>query len=198
MAILNFPDIKPTAEVWELVSPTQTFSSPLDGRTQTRKLLADRWRCSLTFANLNKAEVLKLRAFLWALRGRSGRFYYSPHDTSDALSNPSGSPVVDGATSSKSIASRGWPTNEICRAAGEFVSIGDQLFGVEQDVTSDGLGDASIELAPDPRITLADGQAIEFAAPRGVFQLSDDSAAIQLAQTHVYAVNFNFVEASDI
>lgn len=198
MAILNFPDIRPSAESWELVSPTQTFSSPIDGRTQTRKLLADRWRCSLVFSNLTKREAMQLRAFIAALRGRSGRFYYTPTDALESESMPAGTPLVDGATSSPTIASRGWAANEVLRFAGEYVSIGDQLFMVTADATSDGTGDATLELSPDPRSTFADGQGIEYNSPRGVFQLSDDMASFQLSQNQVYAVNFNFIEASDI
>nr|EKU7866391.1 hypothetical protein [Proteus mirabilis] len=55
MSILEWPkEVIPTQENWQLLSNSKTFTSPFNGSSQTVRFPGSRWRCELTFNNLNE------------------------------------------------------------------------------------------------------------------------------------------------
>lgn len=80
MAIITFPAITPTRVTWGLKSLTETFTSPLNGATQTVGRPGARWRATLDFDNLSQDQGRELQAFLLAMDGMSNRVELHNHD----------------------------------------------------------------------------------------------------------------------
>ncbi|HID9639660.1 TPA: hypothetical protein ACXI2O_003656, partial [Proteus mirabilis] len=74
MSILEWPkEVIPTQENWQLLSNSKTFTSPFNGSSQTVRFPGSRWRCELTFNNLNEEKSRQLEALVASLDGMSGR-----------------------------------------------------------------------------------------------------------------------------
>ena len=70
----RWPDnIRPASIDWWLETHTIVHESPLSRATQTLELPGARWRVSMTFDNLLRAEILTLSGFVAGLRGPAGR-----------------------------------------------------------------------------------------------------------------------------
>lgn len=158
---------------------TQTGGrSPFTGTESTLIMPGARWEGSLTYQlhagargpTAGQAQVLS--AFLSRLRGRQGRFTFSPTIAMPArgvAGAVGSSPVVNGAgQTGEVISTRGWP-NSTARLfrPGDFVSWLDpngraHLHQVVEDAGSNGSGVCAITVTPSIRRSPADGANIAF------------------------------------
>jgi len=77
MDVLIPPDI-PIAEIeWRILDNTAVSTSPLNGVTTTFTRPGTRWGARLSFRNLKDRDRARLLAILAAVRGRSGRIYFT-------------------------------------------------------------------------------------------------------------------------
>lgn len=77
MDVLIPPDI-PVAEIeWRILDNTAVSTSPLNGVTTTFTRPGTRWGARLSFRNLKDRDRARLLAILAAVRGRSGRIYFT-------------------------------------------------------------------------------------------------------------------------
>lgn len=77
MDVLIPPDI-PVAEIeWRILDNTAVSTSPLNGVTTTFTRPGTRWGARLSFRNLKDRDRARLLAILAAVRGRSGRVYFT-------------------------------------------------------------------------------------------------------------------------
>lgn len=77
MDVLIPPDI-PIAEIeWRILDNTAVSTSPLNGVTTTFTRPGTRWGARLSFRNLKDRDRARLLAILAAVRGRSGRVYFT-------------------------------------------------------------------------------------------------------------------------
>lgn len=76
---MSWPDdLRPSTMDWWLETHTMTHTSPLSRATQTLELPGARWRVSLSFNNLLRAEMERLSSFINGLRGPAGRLTLWP------------------------------------------------------------------------------------------------------------------------
>ncbi len=71
-------DLRPSSIDWWLETNTMTHTSPLSRATQTIELPGARWRASMRFQHLIRAEMTRLSAFINGLRGPAGRMTLWP------------------------------------------------------------------------------------------------------------------------
>lgn len=198
--VLDFPSITPNSEQWSLLSNTQTFTSSLNGATQTAMLPGSKWRATLTFANLDTSNARKLQAFLTSLRGRAGKFYLRPAD-STRLGTATGTGVVSGGGQTGGVlVTSGWdPEQQLLFAAGDLIEVNGELKQVSVDVSSDVTGGATIPFAPDLHQSPPDGAQVRSDNPRVIMRLDDDQQATwSLSVPVVYAVTISCTEAIDV
>ena len=181
MTVLTFPTIRRPAEAAErLIGLTQVHESPFDGTMQTLELPGARWEFTVTWPTLSPDDRRELAAFLARLRGRAGRFTYSPF-WSPRRATGGGTPVINGAgQTGATLSTRGWTANAQAMRAGDWLSYLDtagrrRLHQVAADATADASGIAALIITPPIRRAGADGVAIEITAPIGVFMLVDDN-----------------------
>lgn len=206
MSVLNFPsNIAPNSIEWFLKFNTQSFSSPLNGVTQTVALAGDKWFATLTFGNKIGEPARRLRAFFSSLRGKAGRFYLTPFDHPIPYGNPSGNPLVDGSDQiGSSLDIKGCTANiSGWLLAGDFVQIGNELKMITEDVDIDSDGKGTLKFEPSLRVSPIDGSSIITSYPKAIMMLSDDnqtkwSAAFGTATEKLYAFSIACEEAIDI
>jgi hypothetical protein len=180
---IGLPAIRRPAEAAErLVGLTQTHQSPFDGSLQTLEMPGARWELTATWPTLGPDDRRVMAAFLASLRGKAGRFLFSPAQWSPRRASGGGSPVINGDfQTGTTLSTRGWTALGQAMRAGDWLSFVDtrgrrRLHLVLADVSADAGGIAALQISPPIRRAGADGAAVEITAPSGIFMLPQDEA----------------------
>lgn len=185
MTILTFPTLTrtPSNAAFRLRGNSQTQRSPLDGTTQTLELPGSRWEITVSWESLQEADWRTLGAFISRLRGRAGRFTFSPAIFAPRQGVATGSPVFLTAPAGGEVfTTSGWtPSSGISTDIGDWMSYVDaggrqRLHMSTLATTAAGSGQSSHRITPPIRTAAVIGQPLEIAAPIGVFMLTDDGA----------------------
>ena len=186
MSIVAFPTTTNPARVtWDLRANTQTHSSPFDQTTQTLALPGARWVVNLSWPTLSQDDWRTLSGFLAGLGGSAGRFTYGPSHAPRRATG-TGAPAMNGSIQTGSaISVKGWEASAQAFRIGDYLSYLDSsgrslLHIVRADSNATGLGFAAVSIAPPVRRSVADGTAIEVAAPLGVFRLANGASPISV------------------
>ena len=173
--------VRPSSFTWHLLPHSQTWTSPLNGSSQTQELPGARWICTLPYRKMREDDWRAWTAFVARLRGAAGRFYLSPLHALPARGVATGTPVVAGAgQTGASLTTSGWTNSTaLILRAGDFFHVptanGRELKIMTADANSSGTGTATITFEPPLRGSPASGAALEVAAPTTVMRLADDS-----------------------
>jgi hypothetical protein len=205
LTILTFPTLSrtPSGASFRLRGNTQTHRSPLDGTTQTLEMPGAVWEISVRWESLTEADWRGLSAFLANLRGRAGRFTFSPAIFAPRRGTGTGTPVILNANDTGSdIFTSGWTASapDVFKA-GDWLSYTDtigrtRLHMATADVSAGGGGGATVQITPPVRVAGAASAPIEVAAPIGVFMLSDDGAPeVEIRAPRLGGIAITMVEA---
>jgi hypothetical protein len=182
---------------WGIITNSQTFRSPLSGSVQTLELPGARWRVTLTFNNLKRAERAALKAFLAQLRGPAGRFTLHNFAEPTPQGAATGTPLVNGASQTgASLATDGWTPNITgILKAGDYFAVGGELKIITADASSNGSGQATLEFEPPLRASPADNASITTSQPTATFMLQDDDQARGAYKGAVGSYSFTALES---
>lgn len=184
MTIRTFPSQVRGANLvqWGLVANTQSLRSPFDATEQTVENPGARWAGSVSWSNLPYDQGRILTSFLASLGGKAGRFTFTPPNAwRRAVSTISGTVRVNGAgQTGTSLAIDGLPNSVVVFEAGDWISFPNaasrpQLHQIWSQKTSNGSGQATVDIAPPLRGSPADNAEVTWLNPVGVFMLADDS-----------------------
>jgi hypothetical protein len=180
---ISLPAIRRPAEAAErLIGLTQTHESPFDGTQQTLEMPGARWELTATWPILGTDDRRLMAAFLASLRGRAGRFAFSPAQWSPRRATGGGAPVINGDFQvGNALSTRGWTALAQVMRAGDWLSYVDtrgrrRLHLVVADASADAAGVAALSISPPIRRAGADGAVVDVVAPAGVFMLPQDEA----------------------
>ncbi len=138
------------------------------------------WGGKIWIAEVALPEMVQVNAKLWrgffaALNGPEGTFYLKDSLFRGPCAEYMGYPYVNGAgQTGETLITDGWRASAAnVMRAGEWLSIGDNLYQCVQDADSNSSGGADIEIWPSLRFSPADDTAVEITEPRGIFRLSE-------------------------
>ena len=178
----------PTQENWQLLSNSKTFTSPFNGSSQTVRFPGSRWRCELTFNNLNEEKSRQLEALVASLDGMSGRVKIASWIRKGRYGY--GLPRI--AISSQlghRLETKDWKRNMRVLQQGDRLTVGNELKMVVADVVSDNNGRANIPISPMLRTSPTVNEMLEVERPFGVFRLVDNEQGKfqhrRLGDTHI-------------
>jgi hypothetical protein len=205
LTILSFPTLSrtPSGASHRLRGNTQTHRSPLDGTTQTLEMPGAVWELSVRWESLPESDWRVLGAFLANLRGRQGRFTFSPAIFAPRRGTGTGTPVITAANDTGiDLNTSGWTASAPnVFLAGDWFSFTDaggrtRLHMATADVSANAGGAATVLITPPVRLAASAGAAIQVAAPIGVFMLADDAAPeIEVRAPRLGSVTLTMVEA---
>lgn len=209
MTVFAWPsDILPSTFQPTLIGNTQSGGrSPFDGTEQTLEQPGARWGFDLAFEGLPAEEHRRLLAFLASLRGRAGRFTWSPPLPRQGTAG--GAPVMRlaGQTGTK-VHTQGWTASApLCVALGDFLSWDDgtgrpALHMVTGNATAEpsnsgatpeGLCD--FHVSPPLRRSPALLAPLTVSGAIGVFRLVDDRAGLNFGRGLIAGGNLQIEEA---
>lgn len=189
MSILEWPkEVIPTQENWQLLSNSKTFTSPFNGSSQTVRFPGSRWRCELTFNNLNEEKSRQLEALVASLDGMSGRVKIASWIRKGRYGY--GSPrIAIPSQLGHRLETKDWKRNMRVLQQGDRLTVGNELKMVVADVVSDNNGRANIPISPMLRTSPAVNEMLEVERPFGVFRLVDNEQGKfqhrRLGYTHI-------------
>lgn len=195
MATLDWPVniLRPASMDWNLKDNGSIFQSKFNGSTQTVTYPGSMWKCELVFQDLDDYQSRYLETLIFQM-GRAGTIRIP--DFGRYGRPPVGVPVVDGANQTGfSLNTRGWLPNRVVFHRGDYISVGDELKMVLDDVRSGADGKCPVPLAPMLRKSPADGVSIEVANPRGIFRLDKDENGVGRKPAFANDFNLSFVES---
>lgn len=157
---------------------------------------ADSWALKVSVNPLTREEAQPWIAFLSALRGRTGTFIFGPKLFSSPLGSGSGVPLVKGAgQAGRELTTDGWTPNSVVLEAGDLFQIDFRLYMALKEVTSNGLGEAVIDVFPRVK-SHADNSSLILQNPSGLWRLNSNTVPlIDAGESGLLNINFEAEEA---
>lgn len=147
------------------------------------------WAATVTTATMTAEDARRWRLFFGRARGPVNSFRVPV--VGDDQHGGSFTIRARGAASGYAMQSDGWPVSQTILLAGDYVTVGDQLMMLDDDVTSDASGIAPLAFHSSLRGTVPDNTVIATKRPHLLAYLPDDSPALGLGLARLQA-GFSF------
>ena len=177
--------------------------SPFTFSGQAHAYAGQMWQADISLPPMKRNAAEQWVAWLISLKGQLGQFYLG-----DPLAcTPMGSArdadtiLVNGAlTDGSAIAIDSAPTSQTdYLKAGDYMQIGAgnsrQLFKVLQDVDTNASGQATVDVWPNVRTSIADNAPVTVQSAKGLFRLSSNEQAWSVSEASVYGITFGAMES---
>ena len=179
-------------------SNQSTFvSRSISGRRQSRQIGGQYWRMRASFPPMTRADFAPIYAFVIKQRGRYESFSIVPAVISTGQGSPAGTPLVDGASQTgRSLDTDGWNNSISIFKAGDYLKIAgnDKVYMVTADVSSDGSGDAEINIEPALVASPADDAAITHSSVPFTVALRSGVQEFETGTTGLFQFEIDFEE----
>ena len=194
----SFPT-DPKARKVKITSFSPTYVSVSHSlKEQRRRRGGHRWFLDIDFPPMSRSEFAPIYAFAIKQRGQYDTFTYYPPVVSTSQITTAGSGVVNGAHTAgdTTITTDGWDVSETCLKAGDFLKFSghSKVYMAVGDVTSDGLGNATITIEPPLKADLADNETITTGDVPFTVRFDSDSSDFDVGIENVYGFTMKLLE----
>lgn len=177
--------------------------SPFTYSTQVHAYSGQSWQADVTLPSIRRDLAEEWVAWLISLKGQLGTFYLGDPNavTPRGSARDTDTILVNGATSSgNTLAIDSAPASQTgYLKAGDYMQVGTgtsrQLFKVLADVNTNGSGQATVDIWPDVRTTIANNAAVTVENTKGIFRLSSNEQGFSINEASFYGISFGAVEA---
>jgi hypothetical protein len=177
--------------------------SPFTFSTQVHAYTGSAWQADVSLPSIRRDLAEDWVAWLLSLRGQLGTFYLGdPNAVTPRGSARDTDTVFTSAavSSGSSIAVDSAPTSITgYLKAGDYVQVGTgtarQLFKVLADVDTNSLGEATIDVWPNVRTSIANNSLITVENAKGLFRLSSNEQTYSINEASFYGISFGAMEA---
>lgn len=202
MAAISYPLTPPTAvkagpitfTPHDVVSESR---SPFTGAQQTQVHQGQWWTVDVQIRDMSRADAEDWIGFLMALKGRTGSFLLGDPAGAVPRGIATGTPLVDGGSQTgDQLNTKGWTTSQTgILLLGDYIQLGSGSSTylhkvIEQDVNSDGSGDATLRLWPNLRASPSDNDAITVTNTVGHFKLVSNDMPYAIRAPQIYTIAF--------
>lgn len=199
---------------WRLIQPAQNNVSQWTGARQVLASGRGWWECQITYPPIvGTVSFNAWRAFIAKMRGMANdvRIYVDPTeqygnggDTESLILDfatqanqvlvPATAYVNGAGQTGRTLNLTGFESSALVLSAGQFVTIGNQLLQLTEDVTSDVSGNATITFEPSIRVSPANAAEVEYGAPYCLMHLTEEPT-YSVEPGYVYSLSLNLREA---
>jgi len=183
------------------VNVTAVSESVFTLRQQVFKHSGERWEAEVTLPQMARSDAEQWVAWLLSMRGREGTFLLGDPLGATPRGSAGGTPRVNGASQTgDSISIDGCTASQTgWLKAGDYIQLGSgagsSLHKVLQDVSSNGAGQATIDVWPSIRTAPADNSTVVVSAGKGVFRLATSNTEWSINEIAHWGIVFPAVEA---
>tara|TARA_R110002020_G_scaffold148803_8_gene324891 strand:+ start:1484 stop:2113 length:630 start_codon:yes stop_codon:yes gene_type:complete len=183
-------------------SAVAVSESPFTFTQQVVAHAGQRWEATIELPPTHNDKSEDWVAFLLSLKGPVGTFLLQDNLNTTPRGSASGDSIisVDGGsqTGSSLLVKSGPISADGYLLAGDWIQLGSagtsRLYKVLEDVNTDALGGAEIEIFPDLRSSPQDGDTVIYNDCKGVFRLSEPTSTWTIDNRNTYKVSFKAVE----
>ena len=176
--------------------------SPFTYSTQVHAYSGQSWQADVTLPSIRRDLAEEWVAWLISLKGQLGTFYLGDPNavTPRGSARDTDTIQVSGATSSgNTLAIDSAPASQTgYLKAGDYMQVGSgtsrQLFKVLADVNTNGSGQATVDIWPDVRTTIANNSAVTVENTKGIFRLASNEQGFSINEASFYGISFGAVE----
>lgn len=177
--------------------------SPFTYSTQVHAYSGQSWQADVTLPSIRRDLAEEWVAWLISLKGQLGTFYLGDPNavTPRGSARDTDTIQVSGATSSgNTLAIDSAPASQTgYLKAGDYMQVGAgtsrQLFKVLADVNTNGSGQATVDIWPDVRTTIANNSAVTVENTKGIFRLASNEQGFSINEASFYGISFGAIEA---
>lgn len=197
---LTLPTTKSPAKVTlSFASAVALSQSQFSFAQQVQQFDGMAWLAEISYPPMTRADgAADMMAFLLKLNGRQGTFLLGDQTAGTPRGAATGTPLVNGANQTgQSLVTDGWTnsTTNILRA-GDYISIGQRMYFILNDVNSNGSGQATLDVWPQIRDLPGDNSPIVTANCKALFRLASNAAPLyDVGYDKNYNISFSAVEA---
>lgn len=176
--------------------------NPFTLQAQSQVHAGQRWTLQLTLAPMRGRDFLDWAGWFGALNGKQGTFLAFDTAICKPFGVATGTPLVNGSgieAQSRTLPTKGWtPGVTGILKRGDRFQLGTgaaaRLYMVTKDATSDGSGNATLDIWPALRAAPANNDPLIITNPKTVFRLASNEQAFGRNGGR-YAVTIDAVEA---
>jgi hypothetical protein len=202
---LSLPAVKGIATIRVVARNVTAISrSPFALSAQVYRWSGQAWEADITLPAMQRADAESWLSFLLKLKGRYGTFLLGdPNGATprgSAATTPGTPLVAGGAQVGGSLDIDGLPlsaTNYLL--AGDYIQLGTglstRLYKVLNNVSSNGSGQATLDLWPDLRSSPGDNATVVVSNAKGLFRLSNQDQDFTIDDSSTYNITFGAMEA---
>ena len=198
---ISYPLAMPTVDnnhstiTWRRRNINGLSQSPFNGMQTVNDWDGSAWGIDVSVDRMSRAEAQKWVAFLTNLRGRKGTFYYGDVLMATPQGAAGGTPRVKlSGQVGFSLNTDGWPNSTEVLKAGDRIMIDNSIYMIGTDTTSDGSGNATLDVWPSLR-EHADNALIQTSNAKGLFRLDSDEFDEPIGREGLWVVSFSAIEA---
>lgn len=177
--------------------------SPFTFSGQAHAYAGKAWQADITLPPMKRTNAEQWIAFLLSLKGQLGTFYLGDPRACTPLGSARDADtiLVNGAVSSgDTINIDSAPASQTdYLKAGDYMQIGAgtsrQLFKVLTNVDTNGSGQATVDVWPNVRTTIANNSAVTVQSAKGIFRLITNEQAFSINEASIYGITFAAIEA---
>ena len=202
---LSLPAVKGIATIRVVARNVTAISrSPFALSAQVYRWSGQAWEADITLPPMQRADAESWLSFLLKLKGRYGTFLLGDPNGATPRGSAATAPgtplVAGGAQVGGSLDIDGLPlsaTNYLL--AGDYIQLGTglstRLYKVLNNVSSNGSGQATLDLWPDLRSSPSDNATVVVSNAKGLFRLSNQDQDFTIDDSSTYNITFGAMEA---
>lgn len=197
----------PSRLEWNLLTRTQSFTSPLTGQTQTISLPAAKWQAILEYELYGEDNIRNFTNFILSLEGPKTRFLFIPPHAQtpkgNAKNNTAIAPKIASEQKQGFIQVKEWgagATSPILKA-GDYITIKLKngqysMHSITEDVAIGSAAQTNVKVTPQLRNVPETNSKIFIHSPFCVMRLKDDSqTSFSMEKVTRIATQFELIES---
>ena len=206
MTIPSYPLTMPTAPAfktsdWSISRTVSIASSPFTYKQQVAEFPGSLWSTTVSLPPMLREQAVLWQVFFMQLHGISGTFAIGDPDSKTIRGGLDSTIRVNGAHSvgAYSIAIENATASTLILKQGDYLQFGSgatsKLHMVVTDCTSNGSGEATVEIEPALKSALVNDSAIVYSDTKAIMRMDSNELTWSADQLSLYGITFSCTEA---
>ncbi len=207
MAEASYPLTMPTSpsnfvtSEWRILRTVAVSQSPFTYAQQVAKYTGSVWQTTVTLPPMKRADAGAWQSFLMQLNGRFGTFLLGDPDGKTIQGSASTVISVNGDHSigAFDVVVDGCTASSTEFKKGDYVQFGSgassKLHMIVADITSDGSGNATLQIEPPLKTALSDDDVITYSNTKAVMRMDANDLGWNANNVSLYGISFSCTES---
>ena len=207
MAEPSYPLTLPTSpsnfvtSEWRIIRTVAYSESPFTYGQQVAKYQGSVWQTTVTLPPMNRADAGAWQSFFMQLNGRFGTFLLGDPDAKTIQGGATTVISVNGdhSVGAYDVVVDGADTSTVIFKKGDYVQFGSgassKLHMIVADITSDGSGNATLQIEPSLKTALTDDDVVTYSNTKAVMRMDSNELGWNANNVSLYGISFSCTES---